>query len=218
MVTTGLGTSAVTTSNASIKSMRSINENGYNGIGYIKRLELLPRSVVDEIEATRAHLLKKMFNLPRSTATNIKLVLFDLWPANFVAISQRVTFARKMTDHDLVFVRDAFTFDRTVLLRAKEGWHYETFLLFQSMFQSERISDFTINRISARLTPISRALTQFLFHLVQATDEATLAPLPTFPNGRNHGFVPRTTRLCLKDVCGVHSSDLFLRTSLSFLR
>jgi hypothetical protein len=153
---------------------RALVESQWHG------LELLSRSVVDEIEATRAHLIKKMFNLPSSTANNITLVLLDLWPATYDAISRRITFARKMSTHDLVFVRDAFIFDRTVLLRAKEGWHHETFLLFQSMFRSERVSDFSIDRISSRLAPISRSRTKFLFHLIQATEEVTLAPFRFF--------------------------------------
>ncbi len=154
--------------------IRALVESQWHG------LELLPRSVVDEIEATRAHLMKKLFNLPSPTATNLIVVLFDLWPANFEALSRRVAFVRKMCDHDLAFVRDAFSFDRTTMMRAQDGWHNETFLLFQSMFRSERISDFSIDRIFSRLSPIARSRTQFLYHLLQATDEATLAPFRLF--------------------------------------
>jgi hypothetical protein len=153
---------------------RALVESQWHG------LELLPRSVVDEIETTRAHLMKKLFNLPSPTATNLTLVLFDLWPANFEAISRRVAFARKMFDHDLAFVRDAFSFDRSTMMRAQDGWHNETFLLFQSMFRSEKVSDFSIERISSRLSPIARSRTQFIYHLLQATDEATLAPFRLF--------------------------------------
>jgi hypothetical protein len=153
---------------------RALVESQWHG------LELMPRTVVDEIEATRAHFMKKLFNLPCPTATSLTIVLFDLWPANFEAISRRVAFARKMLDHDLTFVRDAFSFDSTTMMRAQEGWHNETFLLFQSMFRSEKISDFSIDRISSKLSPISRSRTQFLYHLLQATDEATLAPFRLF--------------------------------------
>jgi hypothetical protein len=81
-----------------------------------------------------------------------------------------------MSDYDLRFVRDAFYFDQTTTMRAKGGWHYETFLLFQSMFMSKKIADFTIERANIRLAPISRSRSRFLFYLLQATDEATLAP------------------------------------------
>jgi hypothetical protein len=152
---------------------RALVESQWHG------LELLPKKVIDEIEANRAHFMKKLFNLPASTATNLTIVLFDLWPANFEVMSRRVSFARKMRDHDLNFVRDAFFFDQT-LMRAKEGWHHETFLIFQSMFTSEKVSDFNLDRVSTRLAPITRSRTRFLFHLLAATDEATLAPFRLF--------------------------------------
>jgi hypothetical protein len=128
-------------------------------------LEILPHSIVDEVEATRAHFLKHLFNLPSSTATSLTIVVFDLWPGNFEAMSRRVTFSRKMCDHDLSFVRDAFSFDRTILMRARVGWHHESFLLFQSMFNREKVQDFNMERVASRLSPISRARTSFLFHL-----------------------------------------------------
>jgi hypothetical protein len=43
---------------------RALVESQWHG------LELLPGSVVDDIEAVRSHFLKKMFNLPSATATN----------------------------------------------------------------------------------------------------------------------------------------------------
>jgi hypothetical protein len=155
---------------------RALVESQWHG------LELLPNSVVDDVETVRAHFLKKMFNLPSATATNLSIVLFDLWPANYEAISRRLSFARKMIVHDLTFVQEAFLFDRTTMMRAKGGWHYETFLLFQSMFTGEKIADFSIDRVANRLAPISRSKTRFLFFLLQATDEATLAPFRLFAN------------------------------------
>jgi hypothetical protein len=142
-------------------------------------LELLPVKLVDEIEAIRAQFMKKMFDLPCSTATNMTLVIFNLWPANYESMSRRILFARKMETHDLSFVRDVFSFDKT-LMRVKEGWHHESFLLFQSMFRSERASDFSIDRVEARLAPISRAKSEFIFRLLTATDEATVAPFRLF--------------------------------------
>jgi hypothetical protein len=153
--------------------LRALVESQWHG------LELLPGKVVEEIETNRAHFLKKLFDLPRSTATNLTLVTFDLWPANFEALMRRVSFANKMQSHDLTFVRDAFLFDRT-LMRVKSGWHYETFLIFQSMFKSERASEFSIERVQTRLSPLSRARTRFLYHLLAATDEVTLAPFRIF--------------------------------------
>jgi hypothetical protein len=124
--------------------------------------------------------MKKFFNLPSSTATNLTIVLFDLWPANFEALSRRVSFAKKMQNHDLEFVRDTFVFDRS-LMRTKEGWHYQSFLIFQSMFNSEKIADFNMDRVSSKLSPFSRSVrTRFLFHLLRVTDEATLAPFRLF--------------------------------------
>jgi hypothetical protein len=123
--------------------------------------------------------MRKLFELPCSTATNLTLVLFDLLPANFEALTRRVSFAKKMETHDLLFVRDAFLFDRT-MMRVKTGWHYESFLIFQSMFKKEKASDFDLDRVATRLSPISRARTKFLFHLLTATDEATLAPFRLF--------------------------------------
>ncbi len=152
---------------------RALVESQWHG------LELLPCTVVEEIESNRAHFVKKMFNLPSSTATNITIVLLDLWPASFEAMSRRISFARKMSDHDLIFVRDAFLFDRS-LLRVKEGWHHDSFRIFQSMFKSEKVVDFSIDRVSARLSPMARSRTPFLFHLLKVSDEATLAPFRLF--------------------------------------
>jgi hypothetical protein len=152
---------------------RALVESQWHG------LEILPIAVIDEVEANRAHFMKKLFNLPCSTATNLTIVLFDLWPASFESMSRRVSFAQKMRDHDLCFVRDAFWFDQT-LMRTKEGWHHDSYLIFQNMFKSERAADFTIDRVSTRLSMISRARSRFLFHLLLATDEATLAPFRFF--------------------------------------
>jgi hypothetical protein len=153
--------------------LRALVESQWHG------LELLPCTVIDEIEANCAHFLKKLFNLPRSTATNLTIVLFDLWPASFEAMSRRISFARKMSDHDLLFVRDAFLFDRS-LLRVKEGWHHASYLIFQCMFRSEKAADFSIDRVSARLCPLTRSQTRFLFHLLKVSDEAALAPFCLF--------------------------------------
>jgi hypothetical protein len=127
--------------------------------------------------------MRKLFDLPCPTATNLTLVIFDLWPANFESMSRRVSFARKMQNHELTFVRDAFLFDMN-LMRVKSGWHFESFLIFQSMFRNERASDFNIDRVAARLLPLSRARTKFLFHLLSVTDEATLAPFRLFESDR----------------------------------
>jgi hypothetical protein len=152
---------------------RALVESQWHG------LELFPSAVVDEIEANRAQFLKKFFNLPSSTATNLTIVLFDLWPANYDAMSRRISFAEKMRNHDLNFVRDAFLFDRT-LMRTKEGWHHQSFLIFQSMFRNKTAAEFSMDRASSRLSPISRSRTQFLFHLLRVTDEVTLAPFRLF--------------------------------------
>jgi hypothetical protein len=100
-----------------------------------------------------------------------------------------------MKVHDLNFVRDAFFFDQT-LMRTKEGWHHEIFLIFQSMFTSEKVWDFNVDRVSSRLAPISRSRTRFLFHLLAATDETTVVISISW----GFGFVPWTSWVHLEEL------------------
>jgi hypothetical protein len=143
-------------------------------------LELLPLAVIKEIEAVRAHFVNHLFNLPCSTATMLSLVVLDLWPPVYSAMVRRITFARKMIGHELQFVRDAFVFDKTVLARAQTGWHHDAFVLFRSMFTSEKAADFTIDRAESRLIRIKHARAPFAFSLLQVSDEATMAPFRLF--------------------------------------
>jgi hypothetical protein len=153
---------------------RALVESQWHG------LELMPIAVVEEIEKTRAHFSKKVFNLPSPTSNSISLVLLDLWPASYEAMSRRVSFARKMRDHDLEFVQNAFLFDRTVLMRSQTGWHHDSFVIFRSMFKSERLANFDFDRVTSRFAPIARSRLAFLFCLLQATDEVTMAPFRLF--------------------------------------
>jgi hypothetical protein len=153
---------------------RSLVESQWHG------LEIMPLAIASEIESTRAHFVKKFFDLPCSTANMLTLVLLDLWPAAFDALMRRIAFANRMVEHDLDFVRNAFEFDRTVLFRAKIGWHHEAFLLFRSLFNREKIADFSIQRVSVRLSVIQGARDRFLFFLLKETSEATLAPFRLF--------------------------------------
>ncbi len=153
---------------------RSLVDSQWHG------LELLPLSVASDIESTRAHFIRKFYDLPCSTANMLTLVLLDLWPATFEALMRRVAFSSRMTVHDLAFVRCAFEFDKTVLFRAKTGWHHEAFLLFRSLFTREKIADFSIQRVSDRLSVVQRARTRFLFCLLKETEESTLAPFRLF--------------------------------------
>ncbi len=143
-------------------------------------LQLLPLAVVKEVEAVRAHIVNHLYNLPCSTATMLSLVVLDLWPAVYSAMSRRISFSRKMRDYELQFVRDTFDFDRTVLFCAQVGWHHEAFFLFRSMFTKEKTADFSFERVETRLTRIRNARTQFVFALIQVSDEATLAPFRLF--------------------------------------
>ncbi len=72
------------------------------------RVELLPMSVVKEIEAIRSHFTNRLFNLPCSTVALLSHVVLDLWPAAYMAMARRVSFWRKMSEHELTFVPDAF--------------------------------------------------------------------------------------------------------------
>ncbi len=153
---------------------RALVDSQWHGI------ELLPVSVVKEIETVRSHFTNHLFNLPCSTATLLSLVVLDLWPAAYMAMARRISFWRKMRDHELQFVRDSFDFDRTALFIAHVGWHHEAFLLFRSMFSREKVAEFSFERVEARLSRIANARAQFVFSLLQVSDEATLAPFRLF--------------------------------------
>jgi hypothetical protein len=153
---------------------RSLVESQWHG------LEIMPLAMANEMELTRAHFVKKFFDLPSPTANLVTLVLLDLWPATFDALMRRISFANRMTLHDLEFVRGAFEFDRSTLFRAKIGWHHEAFLLFRSLFNNERVTDFSIQRVSDRLSVLQGSRTRFLFFLLKETRESTLAPFRFF--------------------------------------
>jgi hypothetical protein len=85
-----------------------------------------------------------------------------------------------MRNHELQFVRDAFDFDRTALFIARVGWHHEAFFLFRSMFAKEKAAEFSFERVESRLVRIANARAQFVFSLLQVSDEATLAPFRLF--------------------------------------
>jgi hypothetical protein len=121
-----------------------------------------------------------MFNLPSSTATMLSLVILDLWPPAYEALSRRVSFANRLMAHDLSFVRSAFEFDRNILFRAQLGWHYDTFLLFRSLFNREKAADFSIDRVATRIQVIVQVRTRFVFFMIKESDEATLAPFRLF--------------------------------------
>jgi hypothetical protein len=67
-----------------------------------------------------------------------------------------------------------------VLFRAKTGWHHDTFLLFRSLFTSERITNFSLQRVSDRLSAVRGARTRLLFFMLKETTESTLAPFRLF--------------------------------------
>jgi hypothetical protein len=110
----------------------------------------------------------------------LSLVILDLWPTVYSTMARRVSFAKKMRDHNLQFVCDAFEYDRTVLTGAQIGWHHEAFLLFRSMFTTEKAADFSFERVESRLVRIRHARVLFAFSLLQVSEEATLAPFRLF--------------------------------------
>jgi hypothetical protein len=153
---------------------KSLVESQWHG------LELLPSLVVDEMLAVRGHFMKRMYDLPTSTSNLLSMIVLDLWPPAFDALMRRIAFARRMTMHDLPFVRDVFDYDRTILFRARTGWHYDAFFLFQSLFKREQMVDFSLERVNERLSPVSHARTNVLFWMIRETTEATLAPFRLF--------------------------------------
>jgi hypothetical protein len=153
-------------------------------------LELLPVSVCKLIESSRAHFINRFYNLPSSTASLLSVVLLDLWPAEYDALARRVSFANRLTIHDLDFVRSAFEFDRTHLFRARVGWHYDGFLLFRSLFKREKIAEFDMQRVSSRLSVISGAKSRFLFFYYQRIRRGHPGPLQVVPICRDPPLFP----------------------------
>ncbi len=153
---------------------RSLVESQWYG------LELMPLQVVTEIESTRARFVKRLFDLPRSTANVISQVIFDLWPAAFEALLRRITFLRSMLNHDLPAIRDSFAYDRLTLFRERQGWHHECFLIYRSLFLNATIHDFDFESVMGRLKPLTRSKNDFLFILLKQSEESTMAPFRCF--------------------------------------
>jgi hypothetical protein len=153
---------------------RSLVESQWYG------LELMPLQAVTEIEAIRARFVKRLFDLPRSTANVISQVIFDLWPAAFEALLRRLTFLRSMMNHDLAATRDSFAFDRLILFREHQGWHYECFLIYRSLFLHTTIHNFDFEAVMCRLEALTRSKDDFLFILLKESEETTIGPFRCF--------------------------------------
>jgi hypothetical protein len=143
-------------------------------------LELMPLQVVSEIDSIRARFIKRLFDLPRSTANAISQVILDLWPAAFEALLRRITFLRSMSNHELPAIRDSFAYDRLTLFREHQGWHYECFLIYRSLFLNAAIHDFDFESVMGRLEVLTRSKSEFLFILLKQTEETTLSPFCCF--------------------------------------
>ncbi len=157
---------------------RSLVESQWYG------LELMPLRAVSEIESVRARFVKRLFDLPRSTANAISQVIFDLWPVAFEMLLRRLTFLRSMTNHDLTAIRDSFIFDRQILFREHQGWHFECFLIYRSLFLNAAVHDFDFESVMHRLETLTRSKDDFLFALLKESEETTLGPFRCFASAR----------------------------------
>jgi hypothetical protein len=143
-------------------------------------LELMPLQVVTEIESIRARFVKRLYDLPRSTANVITQVIFDMWPAAFEALLRRITFLRSMSNHELPAIRDSFAYDRLSLFRERQGWHHECFLIYRSLFLNATIHDFDFESVMGRLEILTRSKDEFLFTLLKQSEETTMSPFRCF--------------------------------------
>ncbi len=143
-------------------------------------LELMPLQATFEIETVRARFVRRLFDLPRSTAGAISQVVLDLWPAAFEALLRRLSLYRAMLNHKLPAIRDSLSFDRGTLFREHQGWYYECFVIYQSLFKRAEIHAFDFESVMTRLELVTRSKEEFLFVLLKETEETTLEPFRCF--------------------------------------
>jgi hypothetical protein len=143
-------------------------------------LELMPIQAISEIETVRARFVRRLFDLPRSTANAISQVVLGLWPAAFEALLRRLSLYRAMLNHELPAIRDSLSFDRVTLFREHQGWYYECFIIYKSLFTRAEIHVFDFESVMTRLESVTRSREEFLFVLLKETEETTLEPFRCF--------------------------------------
>jgi hypothetical protein len=153
---------------------RALVESQWHG------LELLPVRVVDDMERVRLNFIRRRYSLPRCTAKAICFVIFDLWPPAYECLLRRFTFFQSLTTHDLTFVRNCLLFDRACLLKDRQGWYYDSFLIYQSLFVNATLPAFDFEANMSRLQAINRSRHDFLFLMLSSTDEVTMEPFRCF--------------------------------------
>jgi hypothetical protein len=186
-------------------------------------LELLPVQVVKEIESTRSNFIRLLYDLPSSTANALSLVIFDLWPVGYECLRRRQTFLTSVENHEMLFVRDAMLFDKTILFRERKGWHFEAFQIFVRLFPGSPIQTFDLSLTMNSLERISNSRDTFLYLMVQATDEATLAPFRLFSSSEVlcsfrdllGDLSPNSSKFLLLFLTSGHRFRFFARSRLS---
>jgi hypothetical protein len=153
---------------------RALVESQWHG------LELLPLQVVEDMERVRLNFIRRQFDLPRCTAKVMTLVLFDLWPPAYECLLRRFTFFRSLTSHDLTFVRECLLFDSSILLKERQGWFHDSFLIYRSLFVNATLPEFDFESTMTRIGAINRSRLDFLFLMLTSTDEVTMAPFRCF--------------------------------------
>jgi hypothetical protein len=70
--------------------------------------------------------------------------------------------------------------DRTIMFRSRQGWFYDTFKIYQSLFCSADPVNFDFLSVMTRLDPLRSSRSRFTFLLLKETDDTTLAPFRLF--------------------------------------
>jgi hypothetical protein len=97
-------------------------------------LELLPISVLDQIETTRNSFLRQFFRLPTGTPSDLFYVLFPAFTPAILCLQRRLAFFKRSLRHDLPCVTGSFILDATTNYKISCGWMYDSFLIYRSLY------------------------------------------------------------------------------------
>jgi hypothetical protein len=138
-------------------------------------LEMLPLSVLQEIEQVRNSFLRHMFKLPPGTPSDLFYVLFPTVTPAILCLRRRLALFRRCLRHNLKCVNSSFLLDVVDSYGMTCGWMHDSFLFYRVIVTSAQYSKFDFLEDVSKLVDVTSSDEAFSFEFVRHSSSSCMS-------------------------------------------
>jgi hypothetical protein len=138
-------------------------------------LELLPVSVVPQVEQIRNSFMRTLFKLPRGTPSELFYVLFPSFTPAVLCLKRRLSFFQRCLRHKLSCVTSSALVDTVALFVMSCGWMHESFLFFKSIEPSANHARFDFLSDVSHLCEVTASEEAFSFQFIRTSSSVCMS-------------------------------------------